>query len=374
MKIQRELKTISDDDLLRGLSELLKNSRRVEAELVAHISEVDCRRLYARTSSSMFTYCTRVLHMSEYEAYSRIKAARAVRKHPVLLDMLADGRLHLSGIVLLRPHLTKANRDSVLKRAIHQSKRRIKELIAEISPKPDVPATIRKLPKILAKTKPSPMGLQGPDPVRPPSTEQTEPQAPATPPPSAPPKRPAEMEPLAPARYKITFTASTELRDKLEKLRSLMRSSVADGDLAAVIEEAVTDKIEKLESKRYGKTKNPRKGLEDTDTTASSRYLPTPIRRAVVERDQYRCTFVDESGHRCDETEWLEFHHVEPYGRGGDRSLDNIYLVCRTHNLYLAECDYGKELMERYRNSGGRVSETTAVYTFSNRATPTHWV
>ncbi len=343
MKAQCELKSISDDDLLRRLSELLQSSRRFEAELVAHISEVDYRRLYARNASSMFTYCTTVLHMSEYEAYSRIKAARAVRKHPVLLDMLADGRLHLSGIVLLRPHLTKANRDLVLRRATHQSKRRIKELVAEISPKPDVRATMRKLPAKIVKTKPSPMVEQGPDPVRPPSTEQNEPQSAATRPPTSTPPKPAVTEPLAPARYKITFTASSELRDKLEKLRSLMRSSIPDGDLAALIEEAVTEKIEKLESKRYGTTKNPRKSLEETDTSVSSRYIPAPVRRAVYERDQNRCTFVDAAGRRCNETEWLEFHHVRPYGRGGDNSPENVFLVCRTHNLYLAEHDYGKE-------------------------------
>jgi hypothetical protein len=48
------------------------------------------------------------------------------------------------------------------------------------------------------------------------------------------------VKPIAPARYKVEFTASAELRDKLERLRALMRSSVADGDLAVIIEEAVT--------------------------------------------------------------------------------------------------------------------------------------
>jgi len=45
---------ISDDDLLRRLTELLTKSRHVEAELIAHIGEVDARRLYASKASSMF--------------------------------------------------------------------------------------------------------------------------------------------------------------------------------------------------------------------------------------------------------------------------------------------------------------------------------
>jgi hypothetical protein len=98
-------------------------SRRVEADVVAHIAEVDERRLYAREAfPSMFAYCMDVLHLSEAEAYLRIWTAHASRKHPMLLTMLADGRLHLTGIVRLAPHLTLENRDRLLERATYRSK------------------------------------------------------------------------------------------------------------------------------------------------------------------------------------------------------------------------------------------------------------
>ena len=87
MERTHALKSFSDDELLRRLSDLLGRSRRDEAELVAHIGEVDRRRLYAREASpSMFAYCTEVLHLSEAEAYLRIAVARASREHPVLLS------------------------------------------------------------------------------------------------------------------------------------------------------------------------------------------------------------------------------------------------------------------------------------------------
>jgi hypothetical protein len=130
------------------LSELLRQSRHVEAELVAHIGEVDERRLYASQGSpSMFAYCTEVLNLSEAEAYLRITVARASRNHPVLLEMLSDGRLHLRGIAKLAPHVTEANRETLLGRAAHMSKQEIEELIAELSPKPDIPPVMRKLPE-----------------------------------------------------------------------------------------------------------------------------------------------------------------------------------------------------------------------------------
>ena len=99
MEMQLPLESLSDGELLRRLTGLLGQSRRAEADLVAHIGEVDRRRLFVREACpSMFAYCTEVLHLSEHEAYLRITVARAAREHPVLLVLLADGRLHLAGI------------------------------------------------------------------------------------------------------------------------------------------------------------------------------------------------------------------------------------------------------------------------------------
>jgi hypothetical protein len=373
MKDNTQLRSLSDDQLLRSLSELLQDSRRVEAELVAHIAEVDQRRLYSRYASSMFSYCTDVLNLAEHEAYLRIKAARASREHPVLLEMLADGRLHLSGIVVLRPYLTEANREMLLARAAYKTKRQIEELVAELFPKPDVPTTMRKLPERPGKAQPTRPVQQVPEPVQAQNTEAAQTASPTgEPPANLPPQtalRPAVVAPLSAATYKVQFTASAELRDKLERLQALMRSSGESADLASVIEAAVTEKLEKHEAKRYGTTKSPRKSLEETDTSPSSRNIPAPVRRAVYARDRGRCTYINPAGRRCTETKQLEFHHIQPFGRGGDHRPDNICLLCRPHNALFAERDYGKQVMNRFRTSPSRVSESAAVYTFSNRAT-----
>src|SRR5258705_6805088 len=105
MEEKRPLQSIPDDELLHRLAELMGQSRRAEADIVAHIAEVEERRLYAREAfPSMFAYCMDVLHLSEAEAYLRISATRASRKHPILLGMLADGRLHLTAIAKLAQH------------------------------------------------------------------------------------------------------------------------------------------------------------------------------------------------------------------------------------------------------------------------------
>ena len=103
----RSQATLSDAELLREVKQLTACERQATARLVAALGELDARRLYlAEGCSSLFTYCTQVLHLSEHAAYGRIEAARAARKWPDIVDLLADGSLHLTAIGLLAPHLT----------------------------------------------------------------------------------------------------------------------------------------------------------------------------------------------------------------------------------------------------------------------------
>ena len=351
MKNKFKLDKISDEVLVRRLSEILKESRRVEVKLVAHIGEVDRRRLFASEASpSMFVYCTERLHLSEAEAYLRLAVARAARKHPVLLSMLEDGRLHLSGIAKLAPVLTEANRDELLARATHKTKRKIAELVAEVAPKPDVPSTMRKLPARREAPSPARVTELHPDEVESPTPTPPEPR-PA-------PVKPAVVEPLAPARYGVHFTASAELHEKLERLSALMPGV----DLASVVEVAVTEKLERLEARRFGKTKKPRKTIEEADTSSGSRYISAPVKRFVWTRDGGRCTDLSSNGRRCTAREGLEYHHDEPYGLGGDRTPENVRLLCVVHNALRAERDFGKEKMDQYRRSDDRVREPLPVY------------
>ena len=377
MSLERPLESLSDDDLLRGLANLLSQSRRAESDLVVHIAEVETRRLYARAAaSSMFVYCTEILHLSEAEAYLRITAARAVREHPVILDMLADGRLHLSGIAKLARHLTPQNRDLLLSRAVHRSKRQIEELVAELAPRPDVPGVLRKLP-----SRPTPSNQEaipsnrqdaGVTVLPIPDAVASSPGASASSVASASsrhedavphpvPAPTACFQPLAPSRYKVHFTAGAELRDKLERLRALLRSEVPNGDLAAIIEQAVTEKLERLEARRFGRARSPRKKPARISADPSSRHIPASVRRAVHRRDGGRCCFVDAYGRRCSERHRLEYHHRHPFGLGGSNHPDNICLMCRTHNRYLAEVDYGTKTLARHWGPARETGQTTGT-------------
>src|SRR5687767_14633636 len=82
---------LTDAALVAEVKRFAGGEREAMAQLIAHLAELDARGLYAKAGfASMFTYCCRVLHLSEDAAYNRIETARAAHKFPVILARLAD--------------------------------------------------------------------------------------------------------------------------------------------------------------------------------------------------------------------------------------------------------------------------------------------
>src|SRR6185436_11910507 len=116
---------------------LVGGSNALTAQLLAHLGEVEARGIHReRACSSLYTYCVYELRMSEDEAQRRCRAARLARQFPIVLEMLAEGSLHLTGILLIGPHLTEENQAELLARARFRTKREIERLVAEIAPCP----------------------------------------------------------------------------------------------------------------------------------------------------------------------------------------------------------------------------------------------
>src|SRR4249920_64902 len=137
------LTQLTDASLHSELKRLVGSSNTLTAQLLAQLGEVEARGIHReRACSSLYTYCVYELRMSEDEAQRRCRAARLTRQFPILLEMLAEASLHLTGILLLGPHLTVENCAELLARARFRTKREIEELLAEIAPCRDVPSRI----------------------------------------------------------------------------------------------------------------------------------------------------------------------------------------------------------------------------------------
>src|SRR5262249_4404958 len=195
-------------------------------------------------------------------------------------------------------------------------------------PRPEIAPTLRKLP--------APSLAAAPDPTRAPA-----PLAPPTALPSRPPARRPVLAPLAPERYELRFTIQARTREKLRKAQDLLRHSVPSGDPAEIFDRALTALLEDVARRKFAAIRT-QPAAASRRTAAGSRHVPAEVRRSVWLRDGARCAFIAQSGRRCAERGFLEFHHVRPYGVGGPPTVDNIELRCRAHNVYEAKLFYGE--------------------------------
>jgi hypothetical protein len=156
---EHSLDRLSDSELLAATRSLVGRSNQLLAALLAHLGEVEARGIHRiRACSSLYTYCIHDLRLSEDEAYRRVAASRLVRRFPALLEAIASGELHLTGLLMLGPHLTENNISEVLRRAKHRTKKEVAALVRVLDPLPDVPARIDPLgpaPTLLTSGAPS---------------------------------------------------------------------------------------------------------------------------------------------------------------------------------------------------------------------------
>jgi hypothetical protein len=320
---------LSDRDLLRDLHAIVAQDRFTTAALLAHIAEVDARRLYlAAAHPSMYSYCVHELRLSEDAALKRIQAARTARQFPIIFAALTDGRLHLTGVGLLAPHLIPENVEDLLNMAAHKTKSEVELLLAQRFPRPEMLALVQPLP---ASPPPNRASLPAPVATHAPAGVGAVPDqhAPAQVEAAAPRSR---MAPSAPQRFELHLTIGQDTYDRLQYAQALLSHAIAPGDVAEVFDRALQALIPKLERRKLGATGRPR--LRPRHPTTTARSIPAHVRRAVRERDGGRCTFVSDAGRRCPARTLLEFDHIDPVARGGDATVDGLRIRCdRTISL-----------------------------------------
>jgi hypothetical protein len=361
------LAVLSHSQLLHRFGDLVCRDRRCTAEMLGVIAEVDQRKLWAtHACPSMFAFCVEHFHMSEAVTAKRIWAARTARRFPVIFQMVAQGELHLSAIHQLAKHLTHDNHQALLTRAKYKSSREVERLVAEIAPKPDVPSRVRALPRRSESSMPSALSVaMGREPrivdendvlalttsdrgggtanaqtndfaptvgaATPATTSMRTPMT-ASPKACTPRRSHKPVVALSPRRYKIEITVDQDTHDRLRMLQDLLsqqNAQHANADPAVIVSQALALLLTETLKKKAAMTDRPRRKCGDEGRqpeTARTRAIPAAVRREVWKRDDGRCAFVDQRGKRCSGTRVVEYHHIQPYGKGGRHKADNIAL------------------------------------------------
>jgi len=326
--------------ILRDLPKLVARDRATLAEILAHISEVDSRRLYVPAAySSTVAYCMGELRLSEDSALKRIRAARAASQFPALYEAIADGRLSLTTVVLLNPHLTDDSCDDLIIAAEGKTKSEIGQLVARLK-QAELPAVETVVPESLSAPEIAPPPQVVPEPPM-----ATLPSAPATQVVPEPPM--ATFGPVVPPRVALRINIDQETQELMRCAQDLLSHQVPSGSPAEVLKRALKSLIRDLKRTKFAATDRPQAPRKRA--ASRTRHIPAHVKRAVRERDGFQCTFVSASGRRCESRTRLEFDHVQEFARGGEATVDGIRLRCRVHNQYTAEQTFGAQFMNRKR-------------------------
>ncbi|HXK16731.1 MAG TPA: HNH endonuclease signature motif containing protein [Polyangiaceae bacterium] len=317
------LDDVSDLELVTSLQGLVGQSAWTEARLVAHLAELETRRLHLTASRSLFAYCQERLGLSQNEAYYRIVAARLGRKFPIVFELLEQRKVHLTALALIRDYVTADNHLELLSEVSGKTMEQILQLLAARRPRPDARSQIRKLPIRAGSIAAGPSG---------------------------------RVEPLSQASYRLELCIDAALKQKLELAADLMSHANPGRDLAIVVEHAVDELIEKLRKRRFGqKSRSRERSKRGTRAVAKARqrneprcagarkraHIPNELRRQLAARDGASCSFICDDGRRCGARAFIQIHHDEAWAKGGPDTLANLRLVCASHNRLLAEKEFG---------------------------------
>ncbi len=337
---------LGDRALRSGLVAAVPKFRLASATAIAHLAEFDARKLYVPEGyPSMSAFCTGELGLTEQVANKLIRVARTALRFPEIFPALADGRLNPSAVILLAPWLTNENARELLAAATRKSNEAIRELLADRTPKLDVPFSLEARPgpaQVSAQTPEAPGEVSvrtPPDPAK--SAEVSV----RTPPPARWPKFAA----LGGERWEARFTMGQATHEAMRYFEQMLGRKITSEEIDQALLRGLEAMAAAIEQRRFAATDRPRKQRR----TAKGRHIPAAVKREVRERDGDRCTFVAESGHRCEARGMLEFDHIEPVARVGKSIVENLRLRCRAHNQYEAERAFGAGFMHEKRERAG---------------------
>jgi hypothetical protein len=244
-----------------------------------------------------------------------------------LLDAVTSGELHLTGLLMLGPHLTAENFAEVMARAKHRTKKEIARLVRVLDPVPAVPARIEPLgpapARLVPKTPTWSEFVESLCPVRElqpgerprdwveadtdPASDchETSDSAPARPEQSASTPHDARGDSaparLEPQRYSVQFTASEEYVKLVVEAQALLSHSNPGISLDDLHLRAMRALVGELKRKKYAvpPRSHGRPAAHEPPPTdvaveaprqprqrgSQGRHVPAAVRRAVYERD-----------------------------------------------------------------------------------------
>jgi hypothetical protein len=314
---------LSNDNLITAVRSLVKEERRITREILDHINEVARRRLYADLGfSSIFDWLIKDLGYSESAAYRRQQAARVLLSVPDVALKLESGELGLTVLSKVQTFI-QADEKRTGERMSAEEKSEILTKVESCSGREAEHRLAQHFPEVASRF---PDGLAANEKVRAVSESQVSVQ--------------------------LTFTR--EQFEKLKRIQELLSHTHLGSSHAELLDAAMDVFLEKKDPLK--KLVKPRAAPCDTAAEVEMRYakpaksLTPSTRNAVLKKSGGQCEYRESKmGHRCASRHFLEIDHIQPRALGGTNVPDNLRVLCRTHNLLVAERVFGREKIEAWR-------------------------
>ena len=335
-----DLNKFSDSELLVELQKLVSEERKLTTQILWHLKEVENRKLFlAQGYSSLFDYCVRVLSYSESGAVRRISSMRLLRDIPQVEEAIDSGKLNLSKLAQAQQFF---NQEKKMGKTLDADEK--KTILSQLETK-----STRECETFFASLSPE-----------------------------SPPKDRERV--LTETLTEIKFVANATLMKKLNRFKELnshVQQNPSYQELFEYLVDFALKEKDPLSEKQlkegiFKKNSLPNQGLSpnegidlaQTHTSAHHpstphhsnnssnhhpRMIPTALKRLIWSRDQGKCTFKSETtGKICGSQFQVQIDHILPVGRGGKSTEDNLRLVCREHNIFLAKQVFGESYMKKY--------------------------
>jgi len=289
------LRSVANTTLVERTEHWAQKERELLTNVLHHLREIDRRRLHSALGyKSLFDFAVRRLGYAEDQAYRRISAMKLLREIPEIESRIQAGELSLTHIGLAqalfrqekKQHQREMSRDQKL------------SVFDQIASKP-----VREAERITRSLSSAPEALQ-PDRVR----------------------------SLSSTHIEMRFTASQELREKIERLKGWLAHRHPQISLGELFEELCDLGLREWDP---SKTAAPRKRCVNNEKSQAQ------VRREVFKRAGHKCE-------NCGSTYALEVDHIHPRALGGLSTPENLRLLCRSCNQRAAIDVFGVDQMQQH--------------------------
>jgi hypothetical protein len=304
-------------ELAEKLEGLIRQERKITNEILSLINVALERRSYLELGySSMFDWLVKGFGYSNAAAYRRIESARLLKAVPEASRKLEDGQVNLT---------TLSKAQSIIK---NQEKTTGKKISSEF--KAEV------IEKIEYK-----------------STEQAEQVLFSLFPEAAAQERKEHRRVVDADTNRVSVNLPQVALNDMARAKEILSHKFpngSDGEILAYALKFLIKHIDNADQPAMTQTASAAEAKCVMDHEGGKRISKAAARRIIFQKYRGQCCFKDpRSGKICGNRYQVQVDHILPKALGGSDDPSNLRLLCRQHNLMMAEKILGRRFMDRYR-------------------------